>query len=199
MHATPFTFDRKLNLTISDKHSCILIMQWCITKRTQINLSWMDITILVPVLQNMKTGNDVTECIEKQSAHSIRSSCTLCWFASTSPIITAIQLAQNQSDNPMAQTSDGPPPQTSYVELEQTTSAWLRKLPAQLNTPNIFVPDLVRISPNASDVQRLGWCVPAFSKMLFGAPILLNYNGFLTFLHDPQRCNNLLHFKRKTR
>ena len=38
-----------------------------------------------------------------------------------------------------------------------------RKLPTQLNTPNIFVPDLVRVSPNASDVQRLGRCVPAFT------------------------------------
>ena len=71
----------------------------------------------------MKTGNDGTECIEKQSAHSIP---------------------------------------TSYVESEQTTSARLQKLPTQLNTPNIFIPDLVRVSPNASDVQWLGQCVPAF-------------------------------------
>ena len=47
-------------------------MQWGITKWTQINSSWKDITAsLVPVLQNMKTVNDGTECIEKQSAHSI--------------------------------------------------------------------------------------------------------------------------------
>ena len=47
-------------------------MQQGITKLTQINSSWTDITTsLVPVLQNMKTGNDGTECIEKQSAHSI--------------------------------------------------------------------------------------------------------------------------------
>ena len=42
----------------------------------------------------------------------------------------------------MAQTPDSPPPQTSHVESEQTTSEWLRKLPTQVNTQNIFVPDL---------------------------------------------------------
>ena len=47
-------------------------MQQGITKLTQINLSWTDQTTdLVPVLQNMKTGNDGTECKEKQNAHSI--------------------------------------------------------------------------------------------------------------------------------
>ena len=62
----------KQNLTISNKNSCILNMQPGITKQTQINSSWLDITAsLVPVLQNMKTGNDGTECVEKQSAHSI--------------------------------------------------------------------------------------------------------------------------------
>ena len=37
----------------------------------------------------------------------------------------------------------------------------LRKLSMQPNTPNIFVPDLIRVSPNVSDVQRLGRFVPA--------------------------------------
>ena len=47
-------------------------MQQGITKWTQFNLSWTDIPAsLVPVLQNMKTGNDRMECIEKQGAHSI--------------------------------------------------------------------------------------------------------------------------------
>ena len=80
-----------------------------------------------------------------------------------------IQLAHNQSENPMAQTSDGPPPQTSHAQSDPTTSARLRKLPTQLNTPNKFVPKLVRVSPNASDVQRLGQCVPALSggRLLF--------------------------------
>ena len=72
---------------------------------------------------------------------------------STPPIQHADLLAHRQSDSP--------PPQTMHVQLEPTTSAQLRKLPMQLNTPNIFVPDLVRVSPNASDVQRLGRCVPA--------------------------------------
>ena len=47
-------------------------MQRGITKRTQINSSWTDITTsLVPVLQNMKTGKDGMECVENQCAHSI--------------------------------------------------------------------------------------------------------------------------------
>ena len=46
-------------------------------------------------------------------------------------------------------------------------SLWLQKLPTHLNTPNRNVPDLVRVSPNASDVQRLGQCVPAFRESMF--------------------------------
>ena len=41
-------------------------------------------------------------------------------------------------------------------------SARLRKLPAQLNRLNRFVPEIVPVFPNASDVQRLGQSVPAF-------------------------------------
>ena len=78
-----------------------------------------------------------------------------------SPTHHTDSLAHHQSENPMAQTSDGPPPpQTSHVQSEQATSVQLQKPPMQLNTPNIFVPDLVRVSPNASDIQRLGRCVP---------------------------------------
>ena len=72
-------------------------------------------------------------------------------------------LAHRQSENPMAQTSDGPPPQTSHAQSDPTASIRLRKLPTHLNTPNIFVPDLVRVSPNASDVQLLGRCVGALA------------------------------------
>ena len=87
-------------------------MQQGITKLTQINSSWTDITTsLVPVLQNMKTGNDGMECIEKQRT----------------AIRMAIQLAHNQSENPMAQTTNGPPPQTSHAQSDPTTSARLRK------------------------------------------------------------------------
>ena len=72
MHATLFTFNQNETWLFQKKNSCILNMQQGITKRTQINSSWMDtITSLVPVLQNMKTGNDGTECIEKQCAHNI--------------------------------------------------------------------------------------------------------------------------------
>ena len=60
----------------------------------------------------------------------------------------------NAKENPMAQTSVSPPTQTSHSESEPTTSTWLWKPPTQLNTPNIFVPSLVRVSPNASDT---GW------------------------------------------
>ena len=80
---------------------------------------------------------------------------------SAPPTLRADSLAHRQSENPTAQTADSQPPQTSHVESDQTKSMWLRKLPAQLNTPNRNVPDLVRVSPNASDVQRLGRCVPA--------------------------------------
>ena len=107
----------------------------------------------------MKTGNDGTECIEKQSAQY-----------STPPTHRAdllvhcqLQWSHNHSENPMAETADSQPPQTSHIESEQTTSTGLRKLPTQLNTPNVFVPNLIRVSPNASDVQRLGQCVPALT------------------------------------
>ena len=112
----------------------------------------MDITTsLVPVLQSMKTGNDGKSMRRK----SMRTQ------YSNPPTHCTDSLAQRQSESPMAQRSDGQPPQTLHAESEQTTFARLRKLPTQLNTPNIFVPDLVRVSPNASDVQRLGRCVPA--------------------------------------
>ena len=57
----------------------------------------------------------------------------------------------------MAQTSDSPPPQTLHAQSEPTTSAWLRKLPTQLNTreTNIFVPDLVQVSPNTSTAAAI--------------------------------------------
>ena len=103
----------------------------------------------MPGLQNMKTRNDRTECVENQCAHS------------NPPTHHTDLLAHRQSEYPVAQTVDSPPPQTSHVESEQTTSERLRKRPTQLNTPNIFVPDLVQVFPNASKVQQLGRCVPA--------------------------------------
>ena len=69
-----------------------------------------------------------------------------------SPTHRTDSIAHGQSKNPMAQTADSQP--------SQTAPAQLRKLPTQLNTPSIFVPDLVLVSPNASDVQRFGRCVP---------------------------------------
>ena len=86
----------------------------------------------MPVLQNMKTGNDGAECIEKQSAQY-----------STPLTHCADSLAHLQSENPMAQTADSQPPQTSHGESKQTTSTWFQKLPKQLNTLNRFVPELI--------------------------------------------------------
>ena len=72
VYAHSLYFRSKLNLTVSDKNSCIQNMQWDITKQTLLGVSWTDMTAsLVRVLQNMKTGNDGTECAEKQSTHSI--------------------------------------------------------------------------------------------------------------------------------
>ena len=102
---------------------------------------------------------------------------------SAPPTHSSDLLAHHQSEYPMAQTADSQPPQTSLVESEQTTSEWRRKPLTQLNTPNIFVSDLVRISPNASDVQQLGRCVPALTthppSHLLGqrtGPAIINQN-----------------------
>ena len=78
---------------------------------------------------------------------------------SAPPTHRADSLAHRQSECPMAQTADRQPPQTLHVESDQTPSERLQKLPTQLNTANRFVPDLVRVSPNASDFQQLGRCV----------------------------------------
>ena len=87
----------------------------------------------------------------KNKAYAVfLSSHTPRWFANTPPIRMVIQLAHNQSENPMAQTANSQPSQTSQV-------------PMQLNTPNSFVPELVRVSQNASDCQRLARYVSGFT------------------------------------
>ena len=149
-------FRSRRNLTISDKNSCILNMQPGITQRTQINSSWTDKTAScasTPKHENSEWQNGVH-----------RKTMRTQYYAP--PTHHADSLAHRLSESPMAQTADSQPPQTSHVESEQTTSAWLWKLPAQLNTPNIFVPDLVRVSPNSSDIQRLGRCVLALKVSL---------------------------------
>ena len=67
-------FRSKWNWTISDKNSCILNMQWGITKGTQITSSWTDMTIsLVPGLQSRQ--------------HTVFCpSHTPSWFPSTPPV-----------------------------------------------------------------------------------------------------------------
>ena len=84
---------------------------------------------------------------------------------SAPPTHHADLLAHYQSENPMAQMSDGPPPQTSHAQSDPTTSARLQKLPTQLNKLKIFAPDLIRVSPNALDIQRLGQCVGALNPL----------------------------------
>ena len=81
----------------------------------------------------------------------------------------------------MAQTASSQLSQTLHVKSEQSLSARFQKLPAQLNTPNRFVPKLVRVSPNALDGQQLAPCVsglsmkaennPACNYYLFNAAI----------------------------
>ena len=62
----------------------------------------------------------------------------------------------------MALMANSQPFQTSHVESKQTTSSTrFQKLLMQQNTPNRFVPKLVRVSLNGSDIQWLGQCVPA--------------------------------------
>ena len=148
-------FRSKQNLTISAKNSCILNMQRGITKRTQIHSCWTHIITagFMTVLQNNEN---------KKWQNGVRRKPMRTQY-SAPPTHRTDSLAHRQSENPMAQTSDRPPPQTSHVRSDQTTSKRLRKLPTQLNTPNRNVPALVRVSPNASDVQRLGRCVPALT------------------------------------
>ena len=56
----------------------------------------------------MKTGNDGTECIEKQSAHCIPPlTHTHTADSLAPPIRVVIQLAHNQSEHPMAQSLVG--------------------------------------------------------------------------------------------
>ena len=82
-----------------------------------------------------------------------------------------IQLAHNHS---VSNGSDNQQP--TFSEF----SCWIwanniQKLPTQLNTPNRFVPELVWVSPNASDVQRLGPCVPAFNQMFLVVCVIIKW------------------------
>ena len=51
--------------------------------------------------------------------------------------------------------------ETLQVESDPTLSVRFQKFPTRLNTPNRFVPKLILVSPNVSDVLHLGKCVPA--------------------------------------
>ena len=89
------------------------------------------------------------------------------WFASTPPIRMVIQLAHNKSEYPMAQTANSQCSQTLQVVSEQVLSVRFQKLSMKLSTTNRFVPKLIRVSPNASDGQRLTRCVSGFSYRVF--------------------------------
>ena len=99
---------------------------------------------LVPVIQNMKTGNDGTECIEKQTSDSIPPlpyTYTQHWFANTLLIRTVMQLAHNWvSEYPTAQMANSQHSQTSQVEQEQTMSTWTQKLPTAERTKQMCSP-----------------------------------------------------------
>ena len=73
------------------------------------------------------------------------------WFASTPPIWMVIeQLAHNQriKRRPVLRTAT-----LSDFASWIGPDTGFQKLPTQLNEPNRFVPELVRVSPNVSDVQ----------------------------------------------
>ena len=146
-------------------------MQWGITKRTQINSSWMDITAcLVQGLQNVKTGNDGMECIEKQSAHSICPSHTPHWFASTLPIRES-----SVSDGQKPTSADF----TCWIGANNVRVAPKASNAAE-HTKHICSwprPSL----PQRCKVQRLGRCVPAFSHLVdwqISLATILMRNGF---------------------
>ena len=65
-------------------------MQRGITKRTQINPSWTDITT------SMKTGNDGTECTEKQSWHTANQ--RIPWLRHLKPSSAALE-ASNAAEH----------------------------------------------------------------------------------------------------
>ena len=119
---------------------------------------------LVPVLQSMKTRNDGTECVKKPMRTQF----------STPPTHSADLLAHRQSENPMAQTSDGSSDFACSVGSDNVRAA-LKASDAAEHT-NIFSPDLIRVSPNASDGQRLGRCVLALK--LYNQQTCLHESSF---------------------
>ena len=70
----------------------------------------------------------------------------------------------------MAQTADSQPSQTSHAESEQTISA---KLPTQLNTPNRFVPDLIRVFPKRPTVRPVCYCLKYTCRQRAALPVTL--------------------------
>ena len=105
----------------------------------------------------MKRGNDWTTCIEKHnielSAHSIPP------LPHTALISQSEWSYSKHTTNQRIQWLRQSTLSSTKVELDQTLFTWFQKLPTQLNTPNRFVPKLVRVSPNSSDGQWLDQCV----------------------------------------
>ena len=143
-------------------------MQRGITKRTQINSSWMDIITasLMPVLQNMKMGNDGKECIEKQSAHSIPPL----------PLAALIRKHTANQNGHLAGTQ--PVRESNGSEVLQPSSSdftcWIgwdnvhaapKASNAAEHTEQICSRPRPSL-PSALDVQRLGRCVPALKSSM---------------------------------
>ena len=99
----------------------------------------------------------------REKSGLFRPSHTLCWFASTPPIRMVIE---QKSNPPTADT-------LRLCKLNLTRHCPpIQKLPTQLNTLNRFVPELIRVSPDVSDIQSLRQCVPALMCTFFNWSIL---------------------------
>ena len=119
-------FRSNRNLTMSDKNSCILNMQRGITKRTQINSSWTDITAsLVPVLQNMKWRNRVHRKTKRKQY-------------SAPPTDRADSLAHRQSETPIGDIVHAVPKASNTAEhIEHICSRPRPSLPKRFRRPTV--------------------------------------------------------------
>ena len=102
------------------------------------------------------------------------------WSLGASPPLPNIALIRMlcASNTEPVRVANGSDPQTAndlrHCKLNRTRhqSMWFQKLPTQLNTPNRFVPELVRVSPNVSGGQQLD----RFCSTLYPS---ISSNGYL--------------------
>ena len=114
----------------------------------------------------METENDGKECIEKQRPHSIRP------LANTALIRqhTANQNGHTAGTQPIRESNGSVGQQPTPLDF----ACWIgaeavHTAPEASNATKHteqIVPDLVRVSPNTSDVQRLGQCASTFKAVL---------------------------------